>query len=123
MKIKKYEYGTLYLNNYIFRLPIKMNQSHKHENEKKASRKLKILLKFKVYLCYCEQFKIKFERKKCQRVLLTFGFESSPIDGTPAKIVRASCMVSEYRRRTAPTRAIFLKKFFKKCSIHNFTKS
>ena len=59
-------------------------------------------------------FHTLFKIKTRQCVLLTFGFESSPIDGTPAKIVRASCIVSEYRRRTAPTRAIFLKNIFQK---------
>ena len=39
---------------------------------------------------------------------LTFPLGSSPIEGTPAKIVLASCMVSEYNNKTAPTKARFL---------------
>ena len=38
----------------------------------------------------------------------TLPFGSSPIEGTPAKIVRASCIVSEYKSNTAPTKARFL---------------
>ena len=65
MKIQKYENGTLYLNNYIFRLPIKVNQSHKHENEKKTSRELQILLKFKSFSLFLIIFNSSYKMPKC----------------------------------------------------------
>jgi len=46
---------------------------------------------------------LKIEKKH------TFGFESSPKEGTPANSVFCSVKHSEYSNKTAPTRARFLR--------------
>jgi len=56
--------------------------------------------------------RLKKSKKICNNY--TFGFESSPIDGTPANIVLASCIVSEYNNNTAPQRAMLLQTYTKR---------